>query len=72
MDDPTPLEDTDPWLADQIRQIVNGKHEVIKSLYASDKDVFIVPKQMQAPRKIGRNDPCPCMSGRKYKHCCGR
>jgi hypothetical protein len=23
-------------------------------------------------RKIGRNDPCPCGSGRKYKHCCGR
>jgi tetratricopeptide (TPR) repeat protein len=23
-------------------------------------------------KKIGRNDPCPCGSGRKYKHCCGR
>ena len=23
-------------------------------------------------RKIGRNDPCPCGSGKKYKHCCGR
>ena len=22
--------------------------------------------------KIGRNDPCPCGSGKKYKHCCGR
>jgi len=22
------------------------------------------------PRKVGRNDPCPCGSGRKYKHCC--
>jgi uncharacterized protein YecA (UPF0149 family) len=20
--------------------------------------------------KIGRNDPCPCGSGKKYKHCC--
>jgi len=26
-----------------------------------------------APRaKVGRNDPCPCGSGKKYKHCCGR
>lgn len=25
----------------------------------------------QSP-KIGRNDPCPCGSGKKYKHCCGR
>ena len=23
-----------------------------------------------ATRKVGRNDPCPCGSGRKYKHCC--
>ena len=25
----------------------------------------------QAP-KVGRNEPCPCGSGRKYKHCCGK
>jgi len=23
-------------------------------------------------RKVGRNEPCPCGSGKKYKHCCGR
>lgn len=27
------------------------------------------PKRVQ---KVGRNDPCPCGSGKKYKHCCGR
>ena len=26
----------------------------------------------RATPKIGRNDPCPCGSGKKYKHCCGR
>ena len=25
-----------------------------------------------AKKKVGRNDPCPCGSGKKYKHCCGR
>lgn len=25
-----------------------------------------------APKKVGRNDPCPCGSGKKYKKCCGR
>ncbi len=25
-----------------------------------------------APDRVGRNDPCPCGSGRKYKRCCGR
>lgn len=30
-------------------------------------------RSAEAPRaKVGRNDPCPCGSGRKYKHCCGR
>jgi hypothetical protein len=27
---------------------------------------------MAASRRVGRNDPCPCGSGRKYKHCCLR
>jgi uncharacterized protein YecA (UPF0149 family) len=25
----------------------------------------------RAAAKVGRNDPCPCGSGRKYKKCCG-
>jgi len=29
-------------------------------------------KPPAAPRKVGRNDPCPCGSGLKYKKCCGR
>jgi preprotein translocase subunit SecA len=27
---------------------------------------------LRTQRKIGRNDPCPCGSGKKYKKCCGR
>ena len=27
---------------------------------------------VRATAKIGRNDPCPCGSGKKYKKCCGR
>ena len=26
---------------------------------------------LQADAKVGRNDPCPCGSGKKYKKCCG-
>lgn len=25
-----------------------------------------------APKKVGRNEPCPCGSGKKYKQCCGK
>jgi ATP-dependent DNA ligase len=28
--------------------------------------------ERQAERKIGRNDPCDCDSGKKYKHCCAK
>ena len=31
-----------------------------------------VKKQPRRVHKIGRNDPCPCGSGKKYKNCCGR
>ena len=31
-----------------------------------------VPVRKKASEKIGRNDPCPCGSGKKYKQCCGR
>lgn len=29
-------------------------------------------KKVTGNKKIGRNEPCPCGSGKKYKHCCGR
>lgn len=40
----------------------------------SDKSVFSTPQPQPQPQKlnkIGRNDPCPCGSGKKYKKCCG-
>ena len=27
-------------------------------------------EQFQREKKVGRNDPCPCSSGKKYKKCC--
>lgn len=39
-----------------------------KSLYLEQKKSGTIIK---AP-KVGRNDPCTCGSGKKYKHCCGR
>ena len=36
-------------------------------------DIMSAPKQEQPAitQKVGRNDPCPCGSGKKYKNCCG-
>jgi SWIM/SEC-C metal-binding protein len=30
------------------------------------------PKPIEAQNKVGRNEPCPCGSGKKYKKCCGK
>lgn len=39
-----------------------------KELYLEQKKSGTIVKA----KKIGRNDPCPCGSGKKYKHCCGK
>lgn len=39
-----------------------------KELYKEQKAAGTIRKE----KKIGRNDPCPCGSGKKYKKCCGR
>ena len=39
-----------------------------KELYKEQKSSTTIVKD----KKIGRNDPCPCGSGKKYKYCCGR
>ena len=39
-----------------------------KALYREAKKANTVIKG----KKVGRNDPCPCGSGKKYKKCCGR
>jgi len=44
------------------------KRQVVENRYAEEG-----PKQpVRRENKIGRNDPCPCGSGKKYKKCCGR
>ena len=40
-----------------------------KELYREEKQSHTVVRK---EKKIGRNDPCPCGSGKKYKKCCGR
>ncbi len=42
--------------------------ETRKRLYREQKQSGTIRKE----KKIGRNDPCPCGSGKKYKKCCGR
>ncbi len=45
-------------------QRINGRW-----LYTREARLGPAPYKSASP-KVGRNDPCPCGSGRKYKHCC--
>ncbi len=38
----------------------------------SDGSLQKAPKRTNKKKEVGRNDPCPCGSGKKYKNCCGR
>ena len=56
---------------DQLRAPIQTQKEEVKSL--TDNRPGEVNKQITVKRsskKVGRNDPCPCGSGKKYKKCC--
>ena len=48
------------------------RERVAEGIVATTAGDGTVKKQPRKVQKIGRNDPCPCGSGKKYKHCCGR
>jgi preprotein translocase subunit SecA len=51
------------------------QHDVAHSIYHVGVAKEAPQKKREAVpvgKKVGRNDPCPCGSGKKYKHCCGK
>ena len=53
----------------KVEQIVN---EAPREIFTNGGDTPQKKKPIVNKNKIGRNDPCPCGSGKKYKKCCGR
>jgi len=50
-----------------------GENEKAEAAIAEMSEAMPPPETPVSPaRKIGRNEPCPCGSGKKYKKCCGR
>ena len=67
-------------IEDDVVQLINRaqvqqnlqREEVAKPTGTSGgSDEPVKRRPVKAADKVGRNDPCPCGSGRKYKHCCG-
>ena len=53
----------------------NASHSSVSTFSNVNMQGRNAPDKVQIMRsmpKVGRNDPCPCGSGKKYKHCCGR
>ena len=55
----------------EIRQNIERK-EVSKTKLTNEGGKEPAKKTPKRVNKIGRNDPCPCGSGKKYKQCCGK
>ena len=56
-------------LKSEIRHNTERKAVAKKMITNDGKDAVKVQKKSD---KVGRNDPCPCGSGKKYKQCCGK
>ncbi len=55
----------------QVRKAPVERKQVAKPVETPSLD-GAKPKVLKRSAKIGRNDPCPCGSGKKYKNCCGK
>ena len=56
----------------EIRQNIERIEVVKKQITNESDDSTVKQPKKNKEKKIGRNDPCPCGSGKKYKNCCGR
>ena len=57
----------------RVRVVTEPKREEVAQPMFTNKDDTDTKKPVQRKNeKVGRNDPCPCGSGKKYKNCCGR
>ena len=58
-------------MEDFTRNIQRKKEKELAEMQLGGGDGSGGPKQVVAGQKVGRNDPCPCGSGKKYKKCHG-
>ena len=70
---PIPLEEIQSTIEAQhpnFYKQLQTRHEKLKKIYLNCRRKHYAPPQIVTNRKVGRNDPCACGSGKKYKKCC--
>jgi hypothetical protein len=50
----------------------NSAHDALEEDWDDERHLMEPDQPYRAPAKVGRNEPCPCGSGQKFKKCCGR
>ncbi|MTW20687.1 zinc chelation protein SecC [Allochromatium palmeri] len=70
----TNSEETARYVAETCAE--HGWHYIIGLEPDKPEDISDLERMLNPPKpmlsdKVGRNDPCPCGSGKKYKKCCG-
>ena len=64
---PRPVEEMAPKMLEAIPAAMLELAQIGRGLYEGQLE----RRTPARSTKVGRNAPCPCGSGRKYKHCCG-
>ena len=81
VDPAIPLEETHPMAAELLAEECQRRGKLINEAIAAGEPIpdfkpivfRAKPKQFKSDEsKVGRNEPCPCGSNKKYKKCCGR
>ena len=69
---PTEVAEEEVVAAPEPEPMFQHKEQPQQLSYSNEpEDLLGAPAQAKAENKPGRNDPCPCGSGKKYKKCCG-
>ena len=59
------------FVDDQEARVMQGQGQLPEGAQVPERESKPETVRRDAP-KVGRNDPCPCGSGKKYKNCCGK
>jgi len=65
-----PFEQTDPELAQDLMDICSVRNILRKAGKYIKPVCLTTVEPISVPAKTGRNEPCPCGSGKKFKKCC--
>ena len=73
MDHVARLSQADPRFGQRILgKVIRLRKRIARDVRASDPEAVVSATVTRTSQRVGRNDPCPCGSGRKYKQCCLR